>query len=524
MPLAHRVAESAAGPRQDRAAFVLDGRVQTYRRLAARAAAVSAGLREVASRHRSWQRPGDRLLALGTGNHPAFAELFVGATAGDGACAVLDPSWGAEQTRSVLIRLRPDLLVLPSGRPDLRKAAAGLGIHTLVAGEDGSPSSSPSTYETWLAGHRDADPAAELVAGDAATPFLVGFTSGSTGVPNAFYRSRGSWRVSLAEGHEVWGVDADAHTFAPGPLAHGLSLYAFAECLESGAAFHGLSSFDADAVVRRLATAELRRLVLVPTMIIALGSAARAAGQKFPGVRAVISGGAKLDPQLVPAVAEVLPEAHVTEYYGASELGFVTVGAPGAEPAARDVGLPWPSVTLQIRDENGASVAPGSPGLVHVRSPLRCSGYLWGEGSYRTDGEWATVGDLGRLSEDGHLHLIGRGDMVVTGGLNVYPAEVEAALLRLPGVDTAIVTGIPDDYLGTALVAALGGPGADGLTAARIRELCGPALPRYKVPRRFYAVSEWPLTGSGKIARGRIEEWIAHDDARLAPLPPGTPS
>jgi acyl-CoA synthetase (AMP-forming)/AMP-acid ligase II len=500
VPVAARVAEWANGPLAGTDAFVLGDQAVTFRELAARAAAVAAGLRGVERQSRNWQ-PGDaRLLAIGTGNHPSFAELFVGGTAGDGACAVLDPLWGREQAREVLTRLRPDLLVV-ADRPDLRDLADELGIGVLTE----------STYEKWLA---SADPDRWLTAGADDSTFLVGFTSGSTGLPKAFHRSRRSWRVSLAAGRSVWAMDEHQHTFAPGPLAHGLCLYALAECLEAGATWHGLPAFDRAEVVRRLASVDIRRLVVVPTMLAAL---CEATGDTFPGVRAVVSGGAKLPPELVPSIRRVLPNAHVAEYYGASELGFVTAQTSGTE--SDDVGVAYPGVTIEVRDSAGSPVPEGEPGELWVRSPLRCDGYLWGEGGFRTDGEWATVGDVGRLSPDGRLHLVGRGGMVVTGGLNVYLSEVEAALTRLPQIDEAVVGSVPDDYLGRVLVAVISGDGAAGLSLERLRELCRPFLARYKVPRRCYTVSVWPRTASGKIARGEIEEWIAHDPSRLVPLP-----
>jgi acyl-CoA synthetase (AMP-forming)/AMP-acid ligase II len=518
MPVARQVATWAHEPSAKRPAFVLAGHTLTYQELAIRSAAVASGLSDVPRRPREWLPGTARLLAIGIGNHPSFAELFVGSTAGHGACAVLDPSWGIEQARAVLRRLRPDLLVVCDDQPDLRQLAADLDILTLVAGQPDSPGS----WQQWMDEHRGADPAEFLTSGTGTTPFLVGFTSGTTGLPKAFWRTRESWRISLARGRPVWGMDASNHTLAPGPLVHGLSLYALAECLDAGATFHGLSRFDRLAMVRRLSSADISRLVVAPTMLAALCAAVAETRQTFPGVCAVISGGAKLDVEFVRAIHEVLPNARVSEYYGASELGFVTVRFSGAEAIAPgDVGTPFPGVTIEVRDTAGRVLPDGQVGVVHVRSPLCCGGYLWGDGGFRSAGEWATVGDIGWRSADGHLHLVGRGGMVVTGGLNVYPAEVEQVLTALPQIDKAVVTSVPDGYLGHALVAVISGPATAELTHTRLFELCRPTLAKYKVPRRFYTISEWPLTASGKIARGRIDEWIADDDTRLTPLRAG---
>lgn len=521
MPVAARVAGWAAGRRADVAAFVVGDATITFGDLAMRSAAVAAGLRQVDRRDRNWLPDGAHLLAIGTGNHPAFAELFVGGTAGDGACAVLDPLWGAEQARAVLARLRPDLLVVAEDRPDLRETADDLAIPTYTVGGAGTP----STYESWLAEQRAADPARWLVEGMDASPFLVGFTSGTTGLPKAFHRTRRTWRTSLAQGRSFWQMSESRHTFAPGPLAHGLTLYPLAECLDAGATWYGMRQFDRTAVARRLSAADIRRLVVAPTMLAALCTVTEDTEQTFPGVRAVLSGGAKLPPELVRLARQVLPNAQVAEYYGASELGFITVHELGSESdLPDDVGVPFPGITLQLRDGAGNGVPDGEFGVVWVHGRLRCDGYLWGEGGFHRDGDWATVGDVGWLSADGHLHLVGRGGMVVTGGLNVYPAEVESALVRLPQIDDAVVTGVPDSYLGQALVAVISGRAADGLSHAELLELCRPYLARYKVPRRFYTISAWPRTPSGKIARAQIEEWITHGGSRLIPLPERHPN
>jgi long-chain acyl-CoA synthetase len=492
VPLSGRIADHWRRTPDALALALGDDRL-TYGDLARRAAAVAAGLAAMPRRHeRGWMPPDGRLLALAVGNRGVFAELFAGATAGASACAVLDPAWPPAQAREVLRRLVPDLLVADGARTELLAAAGELGIPALTTGAGGSCTG-------WLARWAGADPGRELTAAGAdGETFLVGFTSGTTGLPKAFRQPRRSWRTSLASGRQVWGLDAAAHTLAPGPLAHGLTLYALAECLDAGATFHGLPRFDANETASVLAEGEVRRLVLVPTML--SGLCAAAAGEPFPSVLLVVSGGARLEPELAEHARAVLPNARISEYYGASELGFVTVA-----------GRPFPGVEVAVREE----------GTVFVRSPLVCDGYLWADDDrgLRRDGEWATVGDLGRLAPDGTLRVVGRQDgMVVTGGLNVYPAEVESVLRRIEGVEEAMVTGVADAHLGSLLVAVLSGPGAARLTHAALMAECRDHLPRYKVPRRVYATRRWPLTASGKVARRVVEEWIADGDERLVRL------
>ncbi|NUT48374.1 MAG: AMP-binding protein [Saccharothrix sp.] len=500
MPVAERV-RTWWRRRPDVTAFRLGGFGIGYGELAERAAAVAAGLRA-----RGARRP---LLALDVGNSPVFAELVVGATAGDGACAVLDPAWPAARTAEVLDRLRPDLVV--TSRPVATDAPV------LVVGEDGS-------YADWLDGHLGADPDRELAPGDPGSTFLIGFTSGTSALPKAFSRSRGTWRASLVHAREVFGLGPDDHVLAPGPLSHGLGLYALVETLHEGATFATLPKFDAAAA--RAALGPVTRLVVVPTMLRGLNRESADGPARHPDVTAIVSSGAKLDPVTLARTRASFPNATVHEYYGASELSFVTVRhiPPDADPDddTDAVGAPFPGVEIEVRDEAGHPAPAGTPGAIHVRSPLVSSGYVWGDDgqAFATDGEWATVGDHGWLDEQGALHLVGRaGAMVVTGGHNVYPGEVESALRRLDGVEEAVVLGVPDEYLGSALVAVVSGPDVRRLTHGEVLRRCAEHLPRHKAPRRVYAVAEWPLTRSGKIARVRIEEWIDHGDDRLVQLP-----
>ncbi|MFC7328677.1 AMP-binding protein [Marinactinospora rubrisoli] len=528
MPLAERIAHWYR-TRPDALAVWIGADRIGFRALAERAAAVAAGLRAVPSLAvgARWGVPGHgRLLAVDVGNRLCFAELFIGGTAGDGACAVLDPAWPAGQTAEVLRRLRPDLLVADASRPGTVAAARECGVPVLVAGgpDPGGADGGRSGYAAWLAAHHGADPERELAPGADDSTFLIGFTSGTTGVPRGFRRARAEWRASLPRSRAVFGVTEQDRTLAPGPLAHGLGLYAFAEALHAGSAFGTLPGFDVTAVADLLAAGQVTRLVVVPTMLRALNRRLAELDVRLPGVTSVVSSGAALDPDTLRRTRERLPAAHVHDYYGASELGFVTVRhlPPGTGPGdlPDSVGTPFPGVRIEVRDTAGRPVPPGTVGTIHVRSPLACGGYVWGDGTgFSRSGEWTTVGDHGSLDASGTLHLVGRaGGMVITGGHNVHPGEVESALRRLDGVDDAVVVGVPDGYLGTVLVAVLTGPAATAPAPESLHRRCAAHLAHHKIPRRWYALPEWPLTPSGKIARERVAEWVRTGDPRLVPL------
>lgn len=512
MPFASRVLRAHLTT-PDVVAVHLDGVSTTYRELATRAAGVARAVRDLPRKprdgHGDIQLP-PHLVAILTDNAPHLPELLVGSTAGDAACALLDPKWSAEQTIEVLRRLAPDLLITQRSRAAAVDAATALGIPAVVLDSDPTD---PVSYDSWLAAHYDADPEKELTAGDDSSVFFVGFTSGTTSTPKAFAMARGCWRTSLALGAPYFDTDTATVSAAPGPLQHGVTLYALAEAFDAGTTFVGARRFEARGLMRAVRTQGVQRLSLVPSMLHALCRDADPDEPPLDTVALCVSSGSRLEPDLVAKAARLLPRARFVDYYGASETGFISVLQHPRGGRAEGVGHPFPGVEIEVRDPQDRVCAAGVPGEIHVRSPYLSRGYLWAADETRLfrPGGWVTVGDQGHLDADGGLHLAGRkGRMVVTGGWNVYPDEVEAVLRALPGVDDAMVTGAPDAFLGTALVAVIAHRGPDGPPGyGDFIRACRTALPSYKVPVRVYTVPALPRTTSGKIARAEVDEWLA---------------
>lgn len=442
---------------------------------------------------------GARLFALAAGNHPAAATLLATAMATPHAVQLLDPHWPDSMHRRILAKLTPDVLFCLSSQGALIAAAEQLGIPAMRV-------DSPE-WEAFGDGPRNDLPwtAPEDI-------FLVGFTSGTTSRPKAFARARHSWRVSLDASRVAFALTERDHTYAPGPLAHGITMYALAETLDLGATFLGNSRFDLPRAHRAMKTA--RRIVAVPTLLSAL-----AHGAPQPQITSITTAGAKLDPALLQTAREVFPGARIHEYYGASELGFVSLNTHGRESSSappHSVGRPFPHVELSIR-QDGLEVPQGDPGTIFVRGDLAIDGYLWGgrNSGFRREGPWATVGDIGRLNFDGSLSILGReGGMVITSGHNVYPQEIETALAEIPGIAGAAVMGRMHPSRGQEIVAVVQGE----VALEEIRARLAISLPRYKLPRQFYRIADWPLTSSGKIARATLGEWLEQEDARLARL------
>ena len=458
----------AAERTPDHPALVFSNEAVSYRSLLDQVRRAGAG---VSSLSRNGEPP---RVALSLGNRAELPALFFGIVAAGGIVGLFDPKWSAAQTAAALDSFQPDL-----------------HLTTEIAAD-------------WIA----AQPAGwSIPAVVPKTPFLVGFTSGTTGRPKAFIRNQASWLATLEASRVEFGIGPDDVVLVPGPLVHGLGLYGAVEGLSAGATIRVQPKFDAADAALQLAECGVTTLVLVPTMLVGILDAAERDGRRFPALCRVVCSGAKLAPAVHDRLAALCPDAAVLEYYGASELSFVSLRSSREGAPADSVGRPFHGVELSLRDDDGNAAERGRPGTVWVRSGMLSDGYLGptdGAGYRELDG-WGTVGDYGWIDGEGWLRLVGRaGDMVITGGLNVYPAEVEAALRAHPAVAEAVVFGLPDPYWGDALSAVIWWRGNGRASLADLRSWCQERLEAYKAPRRVFAAADMPLTGSGKIARADV--------------------
>lgn len=464
MPFLDRVSRWA-GQRPDEPAVVCGPERLSWGRLRARAAALAAS--------------GEPTGLLRQANGVDFAVRWAAGVAEERVCAVLDPLGPRQRAEAVRRRLAARLPAAPVP--------------------------------------------ARLRDGDPDSAFLIGLTSGTTAVPKAFSRSRRSWQRSFEASTGCFGLRPGDRVLAPGPLSASLNLYTLSECLWAGAAFHTLPRLDVAAAHAEITGRGVTRLVGVPAVLRVLAERGLAAGADAAGLTAVVSAGQALDGRTLDAVRRWAPRATVWEYYGAAELGFVAARRHGpgepAAPTGTGVGPAFPGVALAVLDDAGRPVPEGVPGTVCVRSELVCDGYLWGDDgqAFGELGGMATVRDQGVL-RGGQLHVLGRlSDMVVTGGHNVYPQEVEAALAAVPGVAEAVVTGVPDGSRGQRVVAGIV-PGPGGVRPGRLREAAAARLAPPQRPRHYVELGELPLTGHGKLSRRLLRDWVLDGDHRVRPL------
>ncbi|WP_059104067.1 AMP-binding protein [Shouchella shacheensis] len=322
--------------------------------------------------------------------------------------------------------------------------------------------------------------------------FYLGFTSGSTGSPKSFVRTHQSWTASMNAASEAFGLDSQDRIYAPGTLSHSLFLFAAVHTLYIGATLYLEPSFQSTEVHARLARKEVNVLYGVPTMCEAV---AQEAEESLDGIKAVIISGAKWTKRQIERAKATFPKAELYEFYGASELSFITYMSHKARSwPTTAAGFPFPKVEVQQQGEEG---------LLYVRSPYVFSGYV---GQEKNMEEWQTVHDIGYVTEEGMVHILGRsGNMMIIGGENVYPEEIEQLVKELEFVDEAVAVAIPHPYWGNQMVLFATTSRNDFAECKKdIRAHCAARLPVFKRPRRLYFRDQLPLLPSGKVDRRRL--------------------
>jgi long-chain acyl-CoA synthetase len=290
-----------------------------------------------------------------------------------------------------------------------------------------------------------------------------------------------------------------------------------------GAAQMTLERFDAPSFCTAVQTHGVTHTILVPSMIMTLCQFRELAAFNLDSLDVLAYGGSPIAPALVRDVRRLLPKAKLLQVYGLSEAGYLTglTDAEHTEDRLQSCGRPSPGTDLQVIDAAGKPVASGELGNLVARGPGIMRGY-WHDIEEELPGDESSVdettealrggvfhtGDIGRQDKDGFFYIVDRAkEMIVSGGENVYSAEVEAAIYEIPEVKEAAVFGIPDEKWGELVAAAVVlRPGAN-LSAEELKQYCKTRIASYKVPRHIeFMTEELPKSGSGKILKRVLRE------------------
>ncbi|WTW98856.1 AMP-binding protein [Streptomycetaceae bacterium NBC_01309] len=331
------------------------------------------------------------------------------------------------------------------------------------------------------------------------------YTSGSSGRPKGVMLTYGNLWWSSVNAQAMLDVRFDGVTLAAAPLFHigGLNTFALPTLARGGTVLIH-RSFDAERALADLQKYRVESLVAVPTMYEKLSSHPDFRAADLTGLRAPVVAGAPVPIGLIKRF--LAKGVALQQAWGLTETSPFATYLPPRDTVRKmgSVGAAMPYVEVQVRDKTGTpAVAPGQPGELWVKGPNVTAGY-WGnpEATDRaiTHDGWLRTGDIGHQDSDGYFYIVGRSsEIVISGGENVYPGEVERVLRDIPEVAEVAVLGIPDGLWGETLVAVASlSPGAH-LTLAEVRNFASRRLARYKVPRMLKLVAEMPLNSVGKV-------------------------
>jgi long-chain acyl-CoA synthetase len=466
-------------------------RTLTYRQLVARInRAGNAAMSDLGL------RPGDRVAIL-AGNCLEYIEIMCGLSGVGVAVATPSPRLTAAEVKLICDDCGARVLFVEQALHDMVRAIAFETVERIIViGGD---------YEDWLAKGRDTDPA---VAVDEWQPFSIPYTSGTTGKPKGVtLPHRARTLIFYAMGVEYGCYSADDRALAVAPLCHGAG-FAFAMApVYFGGYCEIIRRFEPDRILGSLNASAASNIFLVPTHFHAIFGLEQQILARYQRgtLRTIISNAAPLAQATKERIVDFFGDGLLHETYGSTESGIVCNLRPQDQlRKVKCVGQPFPNTEVRVLDDEGREVGPDTVGELFSRSPYHYNGY-WGRAeetraSFR--GDWFSAGDMAVRDDEGYIYLVDRKkDLVISGGINVYPREIEEVLFAHPSVADAAVIGIPDDYWGEVLKAFVvlrrdARPSADELLAH-----CRASLAGYKIPKTVEFMDMLPRNTAGKVLK-----------------------
>lgn len=450
--------------------------------------------------------PGDRVAAQ-VEKSPEALMLYLGALRAGAVFLPLNTAYTASEVSYFLSDAEPALMVCrPENAAEVAEIAKQAGVasvETLAA--DGSGSLSDRAEA--------AAGAFEDVArsGDDLASFL--YTSGTTGRSKGAMLTHGNLSSNAAALAEAWRFTAKDRLLHALPIFHTHGLFTASNTiLKAGASMIWLPRFDAEEIIRLLP--EATTMMGVPTFYSRLLQHDGLTRELVAHIRVFISGSAPLSPE-VHAEFERRTGHAIIERYGMTETGMNTSNPYDGARRAGTVGFPLPGVEVRITGpETGEPLPDGEVGVIEIRGPNVFKGY-WRmpektKEEFR-DGGFFISGDLGMVDAQGYLNIVGRDkDLIISGGFNVYPAEVEAAIDAVPGVAESAVIGVPHPDFGEGVTAVVARKNGADVDEQSVLDRIAGGLAKFKQPKRVFFVDALPRNAMGKIQKKDLRETFKH--------------
>ncbi|MET7395724.1 AMP-binding protein [Dactylosporangium sp. NPDC005572] len=488
----------AAGFHRNRPAVMAGGRTLTF------AEAWERGIRFANALISLGAKPGDRIAVL-EDNVLASSDYFLGTAISNTVRVPLYRRNSEEAHRHMLQQSGSSILVVGAEQYDeVRNLEGNLdGLQHVIVRDEG--------YERWLAGFPAVDPDPEVSPGDF---YVIRHSAGTTGIPKGIAFTHEAWMNT--ERNWTFGLPpfaAGNHAIHVGPISHG-SGYLFVPMWLAGGCNVLEPRFDPERLMHLIADLDGTYVFGVPTMLADLTKKVGASRTDVSGLKAFVLGGAPIDRRTIIAAHELFgPKLY--QMFGQTECVPGTWIGPedwfntfaGSDPLAC-AGRVMPYTEIEIRDERNQPLPPGEIGEIALRSDGQMT-LIWGDPEMTAkrlvDG-WVLTGDIGRIDDNGFLYLHDRKDeLIISGGFNIWPAELESVIMDLPGVQEVAVFGIPSERWGETPMAMVAvAPGAE-LTEEDVIESCRLRLGSYKKPTAVEIRTDGlPRTPLGKISRKQL--------------------
>ncbi len=494
-----------------------DGRA-SYADLWSRAVRLADGLRRLGI------APGERVAAMLQNGAP-YIELYHAAALLGAAVVPLNFRFVGSEIEYVMNHSGARVLVFDGAYADIiasirdRLTADGLRFVMVGAAEGKSVAAAPIErlvdYEALVAASiltewwEPADPEA---------CYFQGYTAGTTGFPKGCVNPHRPFADCLRRLRTIYGITPEDVELVAAPLFHEApALFALTQLMRGGAVVVTPDSTPAN-LLGLIQAHKVTWAFMVPTMWTMLVASPEMDQFDHSSLRLLISGGSALQTRTKDALIEKFTSAGLNEFYGGTEVGLISnLGPEDQGRKTRSVGRPVMGMFVELRDEDGKPVPQGEVGEIHIGgSTLIREYYRNPEATARSRSErgFFTLGDLGRFDEEGYLYIVDRkNDMIISGGENIYPNDIEDVIFAHPAVQMVAVVGAPDERWGEVVTAAVVLKPDAQLDEATLVAYCKERLSGFKVPRKVEFRDQLPLSSFGKILRREVRKdfWSGRD-------------
>jgi long-chain acyl-CoA synthetase len=445
-------------------------------------------------------------VAILLGNRGEYLEIAAGLARTGHPFVPLNPRMTSPEVEYILQHSGARALILDEALAGI--AADHVASLQFVLSIDGTTLG--DDYEAAIA---SASADAPTVAIEETDAFCIAYTSGTTGKPKGVLISHRSRVLSMYCSSIEWGLGTGRTSIAVAPMYHGAGFLFGYTPVGMGGTVSMLRRWDPELLFKTIERDKAQSIFLVPTHAQMLRSLGEETLRQYDisSLDTIYFNAAALPVELKKWVMEFFDGVDIHELYGSTEGGIVSNLRPrDAARKAGTVGHPWFMTEVRVVDDEGNPVPPGTPGELFSRSPFLMNGYLndpEATAACTTDDGFLTCGDIVVVDDEGFIQIVDRKkDMIISGGVNVYPRDVEEQIATHPDVIEAAVIGVPDEKWGESVVAYVVAKPGQTVELEPLNEYLRDKLAAYKLPRQLFVIEALPRNASGKVVKTELRD------------------